>query len=111
MISDQDLERALDWLRDNANAAAKARAERLYLEEWLGSKRAQLAAGFMASGASAAAADMQAKASPEYQEALDGFKAAVEADERLRWHRTRADAVIEVYRTQAATRRAMEKVT
>ncbi len=32
-ISDEEIDKALDYLRDNADAAAQARAERVYLEE------------------------------------------------------------------------------
>jgi hypothetical protein len=110
MIDDTKLEKALDWLRDNAASAAKARAERVYLEEWIPSLRAQLAAGFMGAGDSAAAADIKAKASPEYQTALMGYREAVEKDERMRWDRTRADAIIEVWRSDQANQRAMGKV-
>ena len=111
MISDDRLEAALDWLRDNAPAAAKARAERVYLEEWIPSLRAQLAAKAIEAGDSAAAADVKAKADPAYQVALKGYREAVEADEKMRWHRTRADAIIEVWRTESANARSQGKVT
>lgn len=111
VIDDDKLEAALDWLRDNAAKAAKARAERVYLEEWIGSIRAQIAARHVEAGDSASAADMKAKSDPEYQTALKGYRAAVEADELMRWHRTRADAVIEVWRSQQANQRAQGKVT
>ncbi len=110
MIDDAKLEAALDWLRDNAPKAARARAERVYLEEWLPSLRAQLAAKFIEAGDSAAAADLKAKADTKYQTALKGLREAVEADELMRWHRTRADAVIEVWRSDQANQRAMGKV-
>ena len=110
MISDDQLHKTLDWLRDNAQKAAKARAERMYLEEWIGSLRAQLAAKAIEAGDSAAASDMKAKADPEYQVALKGYREAVEADELMRWHRTRADAIIEIWRSQQANQRAIQKV-
>jgi predicted NAD-dependent protein-ADP-ribosyltransferase YbiA (DUF1768 family) len=111
MISDAKLDTALGWLAKNAEAAAKARAERVYLDEWLPALRAQKAAAFMEAGDSASAADIKAKASPEYAEALTGYREAVEKDERFRWDRTRADALIEIWRSEQATRRTMEKVT
>ena len=111
MISDQQLEIVLDWLRDNAGAAAKARAERVYMEDWLPALRAQIAAECIAAGDSAAAADTKAKASDAYATALKGYREAVEADEKMRWHRTRADAIIEVWRSDQANQRAQGKVT
>ena len=41
-ITDEDVETAFDWLRENAAAAAKARAERVYLEEFRKSLKSQL---------------------------------------------------------------------
>lgn len=111
MIDDAKLELALDWLRDNANAAAKARAERVYLEEWLPALRAQIAAQCIAAGDSAAAADTKAKASDAYRDALAGYKIAVEADERMRWHRTRADAIVSAWQTMSANARALGRAT
>jgi len=35
----------------------------------------------------------------------------VEADEALRWHKTRADAVISAWQTMSANARSMGKVT
>ena len=110
MIDDNKLESALDWLRDNAAKAAKARAERVYLEEWLPSLRAQLAARFIEAGDSASAADVKAKAHADYATAVKGYREAVEADEFMRWHRTRADAVIEVWRSSQANLRAQGKI-
>lgn len=110
MIDDTKLEAALDWLKDNAAKAAKARAERVYLEEWIGSIRAQLASKAIEAGKSASAAEIEAKAHPDYQAALKGYREAVEADELMRWHRTRADAVIEVWRSNQANLRAQGKI-
>ena len=110
VITDEALEKALDWLRDNATKAAQARAEREYMGEWIGACRAKIAAALIEAGESAAAADVKAKAHPDYRTALQGYRQAVEADELMRWHRTRADALIEVWRSQQANARAMERV-
>jgi len=111
MITDEKLEATLDWLRENAGKAAKARANRVYLEEFIPSLRAKIAAECMEAGDSASAADIKAKASDAYRTALEGYRAAVEADEALRWHKTRADAVISAWQTMSANARSMGKVT
>lgn len=108
-VKDTTLDAALEWLKDNAAKAAKARADRLYLEEWIPSLRAQLSAKFIAEGDSAAASDIKAKAHEDYQAALKGYQEAVEADEYMRWHRARADAIIEVWRTSSANQRSIAK--
>ena len=41
-ISEDDVQKAVDWLRDNAEACAKARATRIYLEEYRKSIKALL---------------------------------------------------------------------
>ena len=41
-ITDEEIDRALDFLRDNAEAAAKARAERIYVEEYRKTVKAQI---------------------------------------------------------------------
>lgn len=110
IVDEEQLERTLDWLRESATAAAKARAERSYLEEWIGSLRAQLAAKAIEAGSSAAAAEIQAKSHPDYQLALKGYREAVELDELFRWRRQAADVVVETWRTQNANARAEKKV-
>ena len=110
-VTERSVEISLDWLKGNADAAAKARAQRLYLEEFLPALKAKLAAAYMEGGDSATAADLKAKAHKDYQEALISYRVAVEDDERARWKRTMAEAVLEVWRSLEATRRAQEKVT
>ena len=42
MISDDDVERALSYMRDNAEKDAQARAESVYMEQWVKTERARL---------------------------------------------------------------------
>jgi len=41
IVTDDDVEKALSFLRRNCNVAAKARADRLYLEEFKKTKKAR----------------------------------------------------------------------
>ena len=109
-ISDEQLQRALDWLRESAAGGAKARAERLYMEEWLPTLRAQIAAECIQNGESAAKADIIARASEAYAKALDAYKTAVEIDEKFRWIRSAGDAVLSAWQTMNANNRAMGKL-
>jgi hypothetical protein len=109
-VTERSVENSLDWLRDNAEEAAKARATRLYMEEWLPALKAKLAAAYMENGDSATAAELKARAHKDYADALISYRVAVEDDERARWKRTMAEAVLEVWRSLEATRRAQEKV-
>lgn len=98
--------KALDFIRDNATAYAKAKAERVYLEEWRKSKKALCMQAALAKGVEAAnAQEREAYADPEYQEVLTALKAAVEEEERLRWLMIGAQAKVSVWQTIEATRR------
>jgi hypothetical protein len=102
--------KALDFIRDNAPAYAKAKAERIYLEEFRKTKKALCMRAAESGGVNAISAqERDAYADPAYQELLLGLRAAVEEEERLRWLIVGAQAKIEVWRTIEANRRAEAK--
>lgn len=105
IVSDQQLRVAVEWLRVNAEPAAKARAQRLFLEEELSALRARLARQGIDAGESVSTADVKAKASVAYSAALLTLRAAISEDELFRWRRSRADLVADVWRSEQATKR------
>ena len=106
---DRDPHRAVDFIRDNAEIYAKAKAERIYTEEFRKSLKAIL---MKKSGENAVnAQEREAYAHPDYQKLLDGLKEAVIIEETLRWKMVAAEARIEVLRTQEATKRMEYKAT
>lgn len=108
MISDDDAQRALDWMVAHADKAAKARADRLILEESLKPSKARL---MKDSGQdSLGAQEREALATPQYQTLLDGLRAAVYEDERYRLLYKAAEARIEAWRTLSSNARAQGKV-
>jgi hypothetical protein len=107
VITQEDAEKAVDWLRNNARPMAQARAERLYMEQWVKTVKATIQTE--QAGMSAAAADAIALASPRYLAALQAFKDAVETDECNRFLVMAAEAKIEAWRSQESTRRAEGK--
>ena len=107
MISPGDVEKAVDWLRDHAEEIGTARAQRIYLEQWIKTVKATLQAEVP--GASAAASEIAALASPKYLEALQAYKEAIRQDETLRFLAAAAEAKIEAWRSFEATRRAEGK--
>ncbi len=109
MVDDKQLFKALEWLAENAGPAAQARAERLWLEEFMPAMRAKIAAECIEAGDSAAAADTKAKASQAYHDVLKGYREAVERDEKYRWQRSRADALLSAYQTLSANSRSIGK--
>jgi hypothetical protein len=115
IVTDEDVGDALDFIRKNAFKAAKARAERIYLEEFRKSKKAILmkeaaakhnGPGDLALGAQ----ERDAYAHPEYQELLLGLKVAVENDEKCRFGALAAQATIDAWRTQQANERTMGRI-
>ena len=86
---------------------AKAKAERIYLEESL---RSTKAIQMQSSGEQTAAAqEREAYASDAYRIQLEGLRVAVEQEEAYRYQLVTAQAAIEVYRTMEASNRRMDK--
>lgn len=108
MISDAQVEQALDYLRDSAKQAAVARAQAKTLEKYLGVVEAQQKASSRSS--SNAAAQDSARASPEYKAALDGWEEAVRRDGEFTMLREAASARIEAWRTMCSNARAEGKI-
>jgi hypothetical protein len=108
MITDQDIEKALDWLAGNGRNAAKARAEREYLDEYKGVLKCQIMREH--SDQSLGAQEALAKSDPRYNAHLNAWKEAVERDEFFRWMRVAAEAKIEAWRTQSSNERALSKI-
>lgn len=99
--------KALDFIRDNATKYAKAKAARIYLEEFRKTKKALCMQSAEAGGVNAISAqERDAYADPEYQALLAGLRQAVEEEERLRWMMVAAQAKVSVWQTIEATRRA-----
>ncbi|CAG9172438.1 hypothetical protein CURE108131_23105 [Cupriavidus respiraculi] len=107
--SEINIFRALDFIRDNAKHYAKAKADRVYLEEFRKTKKAMLMKAAEPDYPSSVAQEREAYRHPEYAELLSGLREAVEAEEVLRWQMVAAQAKIEVWRTIEANRRAEAK--
>jgi hypothetical protein len=104
MISDDDIEKALDYLRASTNKAAQARAERAYVEEFRKSIKASIMKEHV--DQPLGAQEREAYDDPRYREHLQAIKEAVYADEYQRFAREAALAKIEAWRTQCSNRRA-----
>jgi hypothetical protein len=101
--------KAIQFLIDTAPLYAKAKADRMFLDEFRKSRKAQLAsqAGTEVLGKQ----ETFAYAHPEYIEILEGIREAVEKEERFRWLMTAAQARIEVWRTEQYSARIEQKAT
>lgn len=108
-MKDIDPHAAVDHIIRTAPKFAQAKAERVYLEEYRKTKKALLMAASPAK--TSAEREQDAYSHPEYAQLLEGLKAAVEIEERLKWELTAAQARIDVYRTQEASNRTQDRVT
>ena len=101
--------KAIQYLIDTAPLYAKAKSDRIYLEEFRKSRKAQLAsqAGTEVLGKQ----ETYAYAHPDYIQILEGIREAVEREERYRWLMTAAQARIEVWRTEQYSARMEIKAT
>ncbi len=96
--------------RDMSDEFAKAKAQRVYLEEF---KKSQLAIAMKAAEVrgfkTSAAQEREALADPEYQQLLQGLRTAIEAEERVRYNMRRIEMEIEIWRTLRADERMERK--
>ena len=105
-ISEEEVQKAVDWLRDNSEKCAKARATRIYLEEYRKSIKAILMSKYPE--LSVYAQEREAYAHEEYKEHLKLMKDAIYEDERMRFFRASAEVKIEAWRTQQANIRSIK---
>lgn len=101
--------RALDFIRDNAQPYAEAKANVTYMSEYRKSLKAILMAECLAETQSAKEAF--AYAHPKYVFHLQALKEAIEQAEKLRWLMVAAEAKIEVWRSLESTARAEGRST
>ncbi len=102
-----DANDAVNFIYTHAPLFAKAKSDRIYLEEFRKTKKSIL---MLASGeASAVMREADAYANIEYQELLAGLRVAVEQEDTLLWQLRAAQARIEIYRTDSANNRNMDR--
>ena len=101
--------KAIQFLIDTSPLYAKAKSDRMYLEEFRKSRKAQLMsqAGTEVLGKQ----ETYAYAHQDYIEILEGIRQAVEKEEKYRWLMTAAQARIEVWRTEQYSARIEIKAT
>jgi hypothetical protein len=108
MITDDQVDKALEYLRTNASKAAEARAHKIYMEEFRKTVKAQQMAKCI--NIPISAQEREAYSSPDYIQHLQAIKEAVYQDEFHRWGMVAATSTIEAWRTQNANRRSEGKI-
>lgn len=104
MISDDEVEKAVDFLRDFSGKAAKARAERIYLDEYCKPLKALIMRENTQE--TLGAQETRAYADPRYKQHLEALKEAVEHDEYIRFMREAASAKLSAWQSMRAMERA-----
>jgi hypothetical protein len=99
---------AVNFILKNSGVFAKAKADRIHIEEFRKSKKALLMNKSTAK--SAVEREQYAYSHPEYIELLDGLKAAIEIEETLKWKMTAAELSVEIWRSENANNRNQDKV-
>ena len=104
--------KAVDFIIKTAPLHAKAKSERVYLEEFRKAKKALLMKDAMLAGfESVNAQEREAYAHPEYQEVLVGLAVAIETEETLKWQLEAARMRTDIWRTEQANARMEIKAT
>lgn len=108
-MADIDPHKAVDFLLANAGKYAQAKASRIYIEEYRKSKKALLMGECPEKAVNAR--EQYAYSHPEYISLLEGLKAAVEVEESLRWSQIAAQLRVEIWRSEQASNRNIERAT
>src|SRR3990172_9601499 len=98
MINEHDVEKAIDFLRDTSESCARKRAERLYLDDFTRSLKAQIMSEHLAEPLGAQ--ERYAYSDIRYRNHLEALRVAVFEDERGRFLREAALTKIEIWRSQ-----------
>lgn len=106
MITEEEVEAELDYLRDNATVGATAKANRIYVTEY----RKVLKAKIMKEHPtlSAALQEREAYADPRYEKHLVAIRDAVFHDEKHSWLREAAGAKLSAWQTMSKNYREMK---
>jgi hypothetical protein len=99
MITTEEIERALHFLIDSAKEAAQNRANRIYLEEYRKSLKAQIMSQHQDLAVNAQ--EREAYKNGEYIIHLDNMKQAIYEDEKIRFLIEAAKVKISVWQTMA----------
>lgn len=110
-MNEIDPQAAVDYMIAKSGEYAQAEANKVYMEEMRKTIKAQMMIEAEELGhKTAAMQEREAYASEVYKTHLEALKTAVEEREKLRWMLIAAQARIDVWRSQNASNRVMDKV-
>lgn len=106
-MTDINPNKAVEFIIQNSSAYAKAKSQRVYLEEFRKTKKSLLMA--QSSDSTIGGQERDAYRHPEYLQLLEGLREAVEVEETLKWKLIAAQARIDIFRTIEASNRNQDK--
>jgi hypothetical protein len=106
-VRDTDPHEAVDFIFQNSRLFAKAKSERVYLEEFRKSKKSLLMA--QSADQTIGGQERDAYKHPEYLQLIEGLRVAVENEEKLKWQLIAAQARVDIWRTEQANNRMIDK--
>lgn len=109
-MSDSDVknpELAIEYMFKYGKKFGEAKANRIYMEEYRKSLKAIIMKRSLETSVNAQ--EREAYSDPEYVQHLKALQEAVQIEEEIRWGLIAAQARVEVYRTQSANERAMDR--
>lgn len=104
-----DPTKAVNFIIKNSQKFAKAKSERVYIENFLRSKKSLLMGE--SSEKTMAGKEKDAYSHSDYINLLFALKEAIEIEEQLKWQLTAAQIKVEIWRSQEATNRAEARST
>ena len=99
--------KAIEYILKHSKEYAQEKSNRCHLEEFRKVKKALLMG--QSGESSVNAQERYAYAHPEYSELLLGLKSAIEIEETLKWNLTAAQLRIDVWRSESANNRFVDK--
>lgn len=98
-----DPSKAIVYIQTNADRYAKAKATRIYIENYLKTVKANLMGE---ESGTLGAKEIYAYSHPDYKTQLEGLRAAIEEEESLKYMLEAAKLKVEVWKTQQFNNRA-----
>jgi hypothetical protein len=107
-ISEKLVQDAFDYLLEQPDNAAKARAERLYMEDYTKVVKAELMSE--CNSEKLGEQERYAYAHPKFKAHLENLKTAIARDEKHRFTLNAKNAILDGWRTIEASNRALSKI-
>lgn len=102
-----DPNKAVEFILKNSKNFSEAKSQRVYIENFLRSKKSILMS--LAKSSTISGAEAEAYAHPDYVTLIEGLKEAVAKEEMLKWQLIAAQARIEIWRTTEASNRTIDR--